>query len=228
LPFARASRWGVGAAIELIERMPSADRPDALAIYPTWWGDFPAWFGNAFHGVPVRGNVICGGKTKVLYSTDWRPFQHSALPGLHRAGVETIGAIDFADIVSEKERGYSIEGALGYVTMKMLPDPDRPNAVLWDAGRVVPPGAGVRFGITGFTPRRSAVLRFRVAPAQSARLEVRVGDQSPQEVALPARDGWLHVDVPIAADQVDGALEVRVTALDEEVVLYHAWGLQGP
>jgi hypothetical protein len=228
LPFARASRWGVAAALELVERMSPADRPDALAIYPTWWGDFPAWFGEAFDSVPVQGNVICGGKTKVLYRADWRPLEHSAVPGRLGDRTETIGSLDFADIVSEQEGGYSIEGALGYITMKMLPDPERPSAALWDAGRVVPAGAAVRFVITGFTARRPAILRFRVAPAQGARLQVRVGEGSPLEAALPAADGWLHVDVPIPADRVDRALGVRVTALGQEVVLYHAWGLQSP
>ncbi len=71
LPFARATRWGVAAAIELIQRMPSAERPNVMAIYPGWWGDMPAWFGRALDGVSVRGNVICGGLTKMIYRAHW-------------------------------------------------------------------------------------------------------------------------------------------------------------
>ena len=46
LPFARAGVHGLGATLELIERMPAADRPDVFAIYPSWWGDLPSWFGR--------------------------------------------------------------------------------------------------------------------------------------------------------------------------------------
>ncbi|HEY3592926.1 MAG TPA: hypothetical protein VGL13_03600, partial [Polyangiaceae bacterium] len=71
LPFARAGVHGLGATLELIERLPTAERPDYFAIYPSWWGDLPNWFGERLAEVPVYGNVICGGSEKVVYRADW-------------------------------------------------------------------------------------------------------------------------------------------------------------
>jgi hypothetical protein len=42
LPFARAGINGLGATLELIERIAPQDRPDVFAIYPSWWGDLPS------------------------------------------------------------------------------------------------------------------------------------------------------------------------------------------
>ena len=58
LPFARAGIHGLGATLELIERVAPHDRPDVFAIYPSWWGDLPSWFGRRLFEVPVLGNVI--------------------------------------------------------------------------------------------------------------------------------------------------------------------------
>ncbi len=61
LPFARAGVHGLGASLELIERLAPEERPDTMALYPSWWGDLPILFGRRVASVPVFGNVICGG-----------------------------------------------------------------------------------------------------------------------------------------------------------------------
>src|SRR5690606_7519151 len=80
LPLAGASRQGVGAAIELLEHVPLRDLPDVMALYPSWCGDFVLWFGRPVHEFPVRGNVICGGSSKVIYAPKWRSLLHSSEP----------------------------------------------------------------------------------------------------------------------------------------------------
>ncbi len=56
LPFARAGVHGLPATLELIERIPKDDRPDVLAIFPTWWGILPVWFGEeVMRRFPSRG-----------------------------------------------------------------------------------------------------------------------------------------------------------------------------
>src|SRR5690606_32498496 len=52
LPFARATRLSAAAGIELIEHVPEATRPDFLALYPSWWGVVPMWFGRSLAEVP--------------------------------------------------------------------------------------------------------------------------------------------------------------------------------
>src|SRR5262245_54778728 len=80
LHFARATRQNVGAAIALNERMRPSERPDLMAIYPSWWGTLTLWFGEEISEVPVTGNVICGGASKVLYRPNWRTLDGSARP----------------------------------------------------------------------------------------------------------------------------------------------------
>ncbi|HEV8547699.1 MAG TPA: hypothetical protein VGQ57_01705, partial [Polyangiaceae bacterium] len=67
LPFARATRAHVGAAVELLEHLPPRERPTLLAIYPSWWDELPLWFGQRLFEIPDRGNVICGAPSVVVY-----------------------------------------------------------------------------------------------------------------------------------------------------------------
>ncbi len=72
LPFARAGVHGLPATLELLERIPDADKPDVLAIFPTWWGVLPVWFASdVMERFPVEGNVICGGYEHIVYKADW-------------------------------------------------------------------------------------------------------------------------------------------------------------
>src|SRR6185369_6979643 len=128
LPFARATRTNIAAAVELIERIPAAERPDLLAIYPGWWSDFPLWFGTRVGEVPVRGNVVCGGASKVLYRPRWEPLEHCGVPFSLAAGERVLDSIDQADLVNEKEHHYELSVKhIGFVFMKLLPNPVRPR-----------------------------------------------------------------------------------------------------
>jgi hypothetical protein len=94
LPFARAGVHGLGSSLELIERLPPEDRPDTMAIYPSWWGDLPLVFGKRLVGVPVFGNVICGGSEKVIYRASWGPLERAARPRLLREGERVVDEVD--------------------------------------------------------------------------------------------------------------------------------------
>jgi hypothetical protein len=103
LPFARASVHGLGATLELIQRIPETERPDLFAIYPSWWGDLPTWFGRQLTEVPVRGNVICGGSESHL------PRRLAALPRQRartlRSARSDRDGLGVADLVS-RAQGY--------------------------------------------------------------------------------------------------------------------------
>ncbi len=131
-PFARATRLGLPAAIELIQRMPVPDRPDTMAIYPTWWDELPQWFGNKLAEVPVRGNVICGGASKVLYQADWRALPALDLPSDLNRRERVVMELDFADLMSERESGAELSGVAPYVAMKLLPHPNNKERELGD------------------------------------------------------------------------------------------------
>jgi hypothetical protein len=224
LPFARATRLGVGAAIELIERMPASERPDLLAIYPGWWGVFPLWFGQAIGEVPVAGNVICGGASKVLYRPRWQLFEGSNLPGELEEGERVIDELDVADLVSEHEHDYAVSNGGVYIDMKLLPSVARPERDLWDAGRIVPGGASERFVLRGFDAGQAARLVLRIAPARHGTIEVFVDDALIGSISHGASDGWLEPTLIIPAARVRTELAVRLTSSSERVI-HHVWAV---
>ncbi len=224
-PFARATRLGVAAGLELIERMPPTARPDLLAIYPSWWGSMPAWFGNKLTEFYVRGNVICGGASKVLYRPNWEPFDFSKTPFEPARNLHLVGEMDVADLVSEKELGFRLHGAPGYVSMKLLPHPKLKNTDAWDAGRLLPQGSRAEFTLDGFRPQRDATLLLRFAPATRSELKLIVGNVA-TTIRLWPKDEWLEFPVELPAAVVRERIHVTLEAVQGETVLFHAWGLQ--
>jgi hypothetical protein len=227
LPFARAGRVGIGASLELIERIPPSDRPDLLAIYPGWWGEFPLWFGRPLSGVSVRGNVICGGLTKMLYEARWQALDVGAQPVSPMSqGEVRVDDVDFGDLISEAAHSYRLTGAEGFVAMKILPHPGRPAVDLWDAGRVVPPGASLDFALLGLGRGRAARLVVRTAPSQPASLIFRVGNSPTERRDIEPADAWHELSVDVSSSEVSDSIPVNVKAERSEVVVYHAWVLE--
>ena len=226
LPFARATRQNVAAGIELIERLRPSERPDILAIYPSWWGDFPLWFGRRIDEVPVRGNVICGGASKVLYQPRWESLDRSEQPYSLAPGERRVDGVDMADLVSEHEHGYALSnGSVGHVLMKLLQNPALPREDLWDAGRIVPPGVRESFTLSGLDPERRVALIVRAAPTEATALELEAGPNIRKQVELPRRDGWLEQRIELGTPGVS-SLAVRLNAPSVERVLFHVWAVQ--
>lgn len=225
LPFARATRQNVAAGIELIERLRSSDRPDLLAIYPGWWGDFPTWFGKRVGEVPVRGNVICGGASKVLYRPRWESLDRSEQPFSLKTGERRVDGLDMVDLVSEREHGYALSNrSVGHVLMKLLPNPSLPREDLWDAGRIVPGGVVESFTLSGLDPARAVALIVRAAPTAPITLRLEAAPNVNQAVELAKRDGWLEQRIELGKPGVM-RLPVRLQS-DGEHVLFHVWAVQ--
>lgn len=226
LPFARASQWGVPSALELIERISPQERPQALAIYPSWWGTLPLWFGEPMVHVPVRGNVICGGADKVIYRANWTSFEGSDSPQSQTGAAQISDSLDLADLISEKEHGFAIRGAVGFVTMKLLANPSKPNQDLWDAGRIVPQGAETEFTLRG-VPGQPASLVLRTAQSTSSELEAFVGGTSLGKLKLEPSDVWREDRVAVPGALVSEHMQVRLKQLSGERIVYHLWLMQG-
>lgn len=225
LPFARATRQGVGAALELLERMPADQRPDVMAIYPSWWGTLPLWFGDVIAEVPVEGNVICGGRTKVVYRPKWNTFEGSGVPFSLDGGLRVADAIDLADVVSERQRDFDLEGAVGYVDMKLLPHPTLGARDVWDAGRLLPAGARARFTLHAAQGRAARVV-LRTAPSQPVALRVELNGEQLTTLELAASEGWHEVALPVPADRVRNDNVVVVSPTRGELLVFHAFLLQ--
>jgi hypothetical protein len=223
LPFARAGIHGLAASIELVERMPNADRPDLLAIYPSWWGVLPTWFSSdVVARIPAPGNVICGGYEDVIYRADWHVLGTGEQP---RVVIGTIrDALDFADLISEREHAYTYSRGSGWTDMKILPDPLDSRLDLFDGGRILYAHATEHFVLRSLEPGRTATLALRTAPTGGTRFHVRVAGAEVAAVALQPVDGWDERVIDIPADRVTPTLDIDIDNDGPgELPLFHAW-----
>ncbi len=225
LPFARATVQGLGAALELIERIPPHERPDMMAIYPSWWGELPTQFGRYLTAVPVRGNLICGGAEKVLYRTRWSALDYHGEPKSLEPGQRVLDSVDFADLVSERAHQVNLpQPGVGFVRYRLLADPAQEQSDLFDAGRIVPSGFAATARVRG--PERSGILIVRLAPEQHERLHVRyAGEELGTLEAEPSTGEWREISLPLPGGKGrDVELELRPDA--GTAVLYHAWTVE--
>ncbi|WP_232379357.1 hypothetical protein [Polyangium fumosum] len=224
LPFARAGVNGLGATIELLERIPPEDRPDHMAIYPSWWGDLPGLFGRRLVGVPVVGNVICGGAEKVIYKADWSALDRNGWPRTQREGERVIDELDVGDLVNEKAHGYNFpRPGMGFVVHRVLPEPGQRLRDLFDAGRIVPHGEPERALMNA--PRRGGRLVVRTVAGRQVAAEVRADGRLLGK--LEARPGptWTEPSVDLPAD-LPPRFELAITPVEGEWITYHAWILE--
>jgi hypothetical protein len=227
LPFARAALHGLPASLELLEHVAPQDRPDMLAIFPTWWGVLPTWFSTeVIERFPVEGNVICGGYEHVVYRADWHLLgSGTKLRFFPEGDRRVVDAFDAGDLLSEDEHGYVFPRPhTGWAEMRILADPVDPRADLFDGGRSIQKGQAERFRMRGLTPGARAHLVMRVAPEAAMRVIVRVDGVATAVLPLARGDGWMEPAVEIPGDRVRGDVDIEL--FDEgpgDFTLYHAW-----
>ena len=101
LPWARAHRMGVGASLELLERIPTSAWPSHMAIYPTWFPGLGENFGREIARFTAHGNVICGSLDKVVYAADWSSLTRGTVPAYPSDAGAVVDDVDLADLLSE-------------------------------------------------------------------------------------------------------------------------------
>jgi hypothetical protein len=220
MPFARASVHGIPAVIELIERLPPSDRPDVLALYPSWWPGLADVFGKRAFGVHIEDNVICGADEKVVYDADW-----SALAPPDEAREGQLDALDVGDLIDERDHAYEMPAPRGgWVIGRVLPRAD--GAPRFDAGRIVPEGRGESFVLSAAS-KGSAVLVLRTDGGSEGALRVtveRAGLASfTREVSLAARpdDRWHEISISIG--EIRRGDRVRLFAVRNALRDFHLW-----
>jgi hypothetical protein len=226
LPFARAGVHGLGASLELIERIPDDDRPDMMAIYPSWWGDLPSLFGRRVMGVPVVGNVICGGAEKVIYRADFRALDRAGRPASLRPGERVVDELDVADLVSEREHGYEFpHPSMGFVLFHVLADPANPARDLFDAGRHIPFGRSETARMRA--PSGPGRLIVRTAPEGKAALDVSIDGRAVGQASVGHKDhGWSEPSIDIPAGLAP-TFELSLTRALGDWTSYHIWVVEG-
>ena len=220
-PFARASVHGVPAVVELIERLPKDDRPDLLAIYPSWWPELATSFGKELFTVHIDDNVICAAPDKVVYSADWATLQE---PGEIRPN--QIDEIDMADLVSERAHRYAFPHPRGgWVIGTTLTDAHGRRR--YDAGRIIPEGQTESFRLSLAVPSGPAQLVLRSDADAPTRLRIavfRAGQMVFQEEhSLAARVGDAWNEPVIALPNVTGGDEIVLTSVANAWRHHHAW-----
>ncbi len=216
VPFARAATHGEASTVELVQRLPAADRPTLLALYPNWFGAITSRFGREVGRVTIEDNVICGGPTKVIYAADWRPLD---APDLPPDGV--VDELDTADVVSEEAHAYASPAPDGGWTVLDV------RAGVFDGGRILPAGRAERF--IALRGARPATLFVRVEDPRS-RLTVEIARaglasrtaRAEGEASVAAPGGWPLLRFALEGG-VDAGDTVTLRADGAEVREFHVW-----
>jgi hypothetical protein len=225
LPFARASVHGVPAVVELIERLPPAERPDVLALYPSWWVGLADVFGRRDFGVRIDDNVICGSDEKVVYAADW-----SALgpPGERRDGA--IDTVDVGDLVDERAHDYEASTPRGgWVVGAVLALPG--GTPRFDAGRIVPEGRSESFVVhVSPSPPGPTTLALRTDGGGPGTIRVSVERRGAVarevEAVLPERAPGRWHEVRVSLGTVLDGDRVRLHAARGPLRDFHLWLLR--
>ena len=227
LPFARAGVHGLPATLELIERIPDKDRPDILAIFPTWFGQLPLWFSSEIlRRFPVEGNVICGGYEHIVYRADWHILGTGQQIRFMPKGTRKLRAeIDVGDLVSEERNEYTFSRpGNGFTEMKILPDPADTRQDMFDGGRRIAVGARESFVIRSLSTNTAYQLVVRTAPEKKTTVRVYVNGRPNGVLAIEQTESW--IEPSIAIDPANIGTDSRIELVNDgpgDFVDYHAW-----
>jgi hypothetical protein len=238
LPFARAGVHGLPATLELLERVPKNDRPDVLAIFPTWWGVLPVWFADdVIRRFPVEGNVICGGYEQNVYRANWsllntgdamrwEPPPNPERPWEGRTKERPRVEIDVGDLVSEKQNDYRFDQPQnGWTDMRILPDPSDLQRDMFDGGRRIAVGKRESFDARGLVLGKPFHLVVRLAQETTTKVRVRVDGQDAGVIDVARTNGWEERGF-LVTDRFVRSESVRIELTNEgpgDFVDFHAW-----
>lgn len=213
VPFAKAAPHGEAAMLELLERLPPAERPTHLALFPNWFPETTARFGRPIHAVTVERPTIAAGATKVAYAADFTALRGAAdrppWPGDVAPG-PPFAEIDVADVLSEEAARY------------VHPTPNAGFAIVdvregtFDGGRVVPEGREESFDLPRSGP---AVLLARVGDA-AVEVEIVGVGRLALDPPTPGRYRYGRATLPA------GPTRVTVRAAKGELRSFHYWAFR--
>jgi hypothetical protein len=204
LPFARASVHGWPAVIELVERMPPAERPDVLAIYDAWWPGLAARFGTRIDAVRVEDNLILGHPEKALYRADW------ASLGRPDPDPARLVRLDVADLVDERAHDLDFtRPRAGYVVEAALLD--EAGRRRWEAGRVFAPGQGFALTLPSAFAETGARVRLTTdTPEVEVELRLREDTVETMRAAQGEPGHWSHLEAQLGYVMPGDRLAFRV------------------
>jgi hypothetical protein len=215
LPWAEANRLGVGASLELVERLPTANLPTHLAIYPSWFPGLAEHFGRELRRFPVRENYICGGVEKIVYEARWEALHRGDAPAEPRDARDVVADVDLGDPVSE--------AAHGVATSRPMPRDFRVMhagtfGALFDGGAVLGGGDLVAFDVGGVGATHVAL---RIATLERGTIRFAADGALLDERTFDASMFWNELVVPLPP----GARRFTVALASGRTLAAHAWPL---
>lgn len=241
LPFARASTHGIGASLELLERLAPDERPDYFALDLSSWGTFPSWLGSYVIGIPVQGSVTGESAETVIYRASYRSLGTAQFPRTLRAGEEIVDALDVGDLVSEREHAYEAcpervprcpsgssgrgdcqVDACGLTEARFLADPVHPGWEMFDAGRHIHSHQVERFRLK----RRAeapARLIVRTVGDRATTVGVFIDGEASGDFEIPL-GGWQEMS--LALPETGEEFTVELVPRAGGWVHHHAWVVQ--
>jgi hypothetical protein len=173
--FRRAARLGAGGIWETLERMAPGDRPDVLAVYPSWFDPALLAPHRLIHAQRLFRPTIAGGNPLNVYLADWslagkgdRP-RDPALLGL--VGDLTLMAdVDVADLVSETAVSYRYHILDGAYDSLIDEARTADGESVLEGGRIV--SGWESFAVRDVRPGDSLLLVARTSSPFRVRVEV--------------------------------------------------------
>ncbi len=149
-------------------------------------------------------------------------------------GWQVAAEVDFADLLSESAAQLQLHDSQGHISMKILTDSAARSSKahgephdLWDAGRILGPGARVSFRLP-IKARTTAPSRLLLllAPIEPATITLSAQGRALAEQRIEPSDEWVWqpFQLPAGALVEEETLELKVT--DADTALYHLWLLQ--
>ncbi|MEZ4311393.1 MAG: hypothetical protein R3F14_25430 [Polyangiaceae bacterium] len=205
---------GAGSRFEHYERMPRVRLPSHFIVYPEWFGCEPL-LGRALFETEVEEQSILGGDAMVAFVADLDALGSGALPLAPPRNEERIDEVDVADLVSEEEHGFALDGA--WASEEVVREIRFEGRTIVDGGR----SERRRDAFWMSAPGRGSHLVMRVGAAEAMTLEVRAGGELAGTVALPA--GFSERGVRLPA-QKTRRTRVQIVALGEALFeSLHYW-----
>ncbi|MFO0618169.1 MAG: hypothetical protein U0414_36590 [Polyangiaceae bacterium] len=220
LPFARAYREGLGAVLELIERIPDAERPDVFLLPTAELPDLPLLFGHWLNDVRAGEG---DGARRVLHRADFRALDRANRPRTFVPGERLVAQIDVGDLVSEGDARYRVPRPAPAISFHVLTDGDQDD--LFDAGRRVGAGASESFEVA--LPIGGGRLIARTAALAAVHVRLEVDGREIGVLDVPRSDAWSEpsIDLPIGLPKRG---RVTLTPTDATWVDYHLWIVATP
>jgi hypothetical protein len=223
LPFARANTQGIAASVELLEHVPIRERPEFLAIFPSWWEELPLWFASKeIQRFPAAGNVICGDYEHVLYRADWRLLESGdSLAKLPEGSTQIRDVVDIADVISERAHNFRFAPVAsdslsknGGTVMHVLPTASEPNRDVWDGGRELWQGGSISFRVRHLLPGRPLRIVVRATTGERTRLTLHTAaipkSSRPIQIELVGQPIFQEPSFVLDADDVHEELTLEI------------------